>query len=142
VGAIECKIGGQGYFDGQGYLAGKVVSQLLYLDPDHDPMPVGRLPEYLQIGNLRLSCQWKSLTAITKLPTWLNSTLLDNLALEQRYSTEQLQESGMGPVVEAAIKERDQRITKAYDLLQPMGVKFEDLRNLVILAIKQYAEKG
>jgi hypothetical protein len=141
VGASECKIEGIGYFDGQGYLPGKIVSKLLLVDMDQDPIPFGRLPEHLCIGNLRLLCQWKQLST-SRLATWMNATFMDHLSLEQRYSKEQIQESGMWPVVEAAVKDRDQRIAKAYELLQPMGVKLEDLRNLVILAIKQYAEAG
>ena len=130
VGATECKLDGQGYFDGEAHLPGRVVTTLLASMPEPNPMPFERLPEHLGIGNIRFSCDWRS-HAKTKITTTLNSTLLDNLCLEQRYTLEQIQASGMGPVVEAAIKERDQKIAKAYELLKPFGVELEDLSELV-----------
>ena len=130
LGGSEIQLEGKGKFNGQARLSSEALKSLTLALPEEDPLLISHHQDRLGIGNLRLKCIWE-----TKAPTIISVTInadeMDYVKLAEKYSYDEIAKSGLGPKVEAATNTLNDRVLKAFDLLEQYGIEHKDLYNLM-----------
>jgi hypothetical protein len=134
AGGASFAILGKGCIFGQARLSGKMIEALRQTIPDEPHIIIGQDAGQISFGTFRFGCTWE---IFDKQPMQIpiNASLGQVLGIWQRYTDEEIDKSGYRPQFEAADRERLERITKALELLMPMGITREDLETIVDEAI-------
>lgn len=125
-----------GQWNGVVRVPGHFLVVLVQALPTVDPLPIyvrdGRL--YVDRQSVQCSVQEASDERIELL---LNASLVDILCTRLNHSDEEIERSGLTPLVRKAEAHRDATVAKAYDLLLTLNVRQDDLRSLVDESIRR-----
>lgn len=143
-GALQIALGGCAFrADAEGEWAGQVtvpasfIRRLAKAPPGgNGPVPISTDGETLRIGFVATECRWDRLVH-PRIELPLGATLLHKLMLRLSYSGDDISSSNLMDEVKAAEAERDKLIEKAARLLQPLGIKESDMRELVDSVLRQ-----
>lgn len=109
------------------------LSQFL---PAEDPLPIGHDGERLYIGTLSIPCTWHNVQGhAVQLPIDASLPLL--LGLRLKYSDQEIFQSGYSNLLGEAEYKAKLLITKAANVLEPLGIERADVETLVDQSVKR-----
>lgn len=127
----------EGEWPGQARLPASVV-RLLYqsIPGGDDPVEVTVRDGRLSVGRSSVPCVWEEAIERIQLPA--GAPLWAILALRLRHNDD-IRRSGLDDLVEKAEADRERRLARAADALQPLGIDEAHLRRLFEERLKQRA---
>ena len=127
---VAIKVAGQGSLRGQAYLYWRTLVGVATIPPTDDPVIIKIENGRLIIGTSSLACQWQeSILNLIELP--MDAPLRTVLGLRAKYTDEQIARSALVESLWEAERRRDELIIQASKLLEPLGVEYSDLVQLV-----------
>jgi len=136
VGEIKATIPGDGSLPGRAFISGLLVKILLKTLPLTPEIPITRADDRIAFGKNRIGCRWEE-PQHQEITIPVQEDWLEALCLRKKYSMRKIEELGQKQQYPRALKERDRRISQAYETLAALGVSREELLNLVELAVRR-----
>jgi hypothetical protein len=137
VGSMTCNIPVQGSLDGVGYVTGKLVKSIRSILPEVDPIIILQSKERLGLANIRFPCRWETTENIPQVKDPKELSLIEILGLKYKYTSAELERSGLLPALKNAEEMKVNSISKAVVELLLFNIKFSQVESLVDDSIKR-----
>lgn len=131
IGGAECGIPAEGRWQGEACVSYAWLKAIGKVPPPGDPIVILVSAGRMCIGSSSMTCRWQAPSTST-IDVTLNMGLVEQLRLGMIHSGEELNRSGLAPMVADARNELDKVISKARIPLAQFGVTEAELRLLVI----------
>lgn len=139
LGGYTAKARAEGDWPRRLRLPAGVVAQLAIALPAGDPVHLEVDNGRLRLGSFALSCTVDETDdELLRLPA--NADMVDVLALAATHSRDRIASAGLLAVLEEAEQRRERAIEQAARLLQPFGVRSEEVRSIVTAALRRHLE--
>jgi len=120
----------EGVWPGVASAGVSLVVALAHSPPVGEPVRVTYVDQHLRIGTLTVGCDWQptshTLLRLQAAPDWIEA-----LSLKYRGTRAQILARGYQVDIEKAERKLNRLVTRAYNLLAPLGVTQHDLRALI-----------
>jgi hypothetical protein len=130
LGGLTARAAARGSWGGEAVVPGPFVANFSRSLPDADPVAVRVERGRLKIGIVSVACTWHPRVA-PRIPLPVNAELPHVLRIALEHGWEEIQRAGLEDVVSEAEEKRDALIERALRVLEPLGVEYEDLWELV-----------
>lgn len=120
----------EGSWVGQARITSAFLIRLTMLPPLNDPVPVRVADGHFYIENAYTECIWEPVEE-NRIELPINVTFLRLLALGFYHSRDEIARSGLLKEYEDAVKQREALITRATNVLVPLGITREEVARLV-----------
>lgn len=110
--------------------------------PEKGPLALGFDDMRLSIGAIRVKAIWQDLAPSTSIELPVNATPADLLRAWLAFSESEIASCGLTPRVESALAARRRAEVRALDALESMGVRIEDIEEIVDRGLRRGMPEG
>ena len=140
---VSSSLPADGRWTGAAFVSGKALKTLVGHLPGGDVLTLEYKDDRLHIATLALPARWQDIASVP-LPIPPNPSVADILEAQAKHGRGELVSSGLQKDAEAAEREVASRINDALRILGPLGIKRDDLHELLerVLNLKRGGGKG
>jgi len=137
LGGVTVEATAEGTWRGLVRVAGRAVLNLAVALPADDPLHVSlKDGERLYIGSLSLPCIWHDAEERT-IPLPMDAPLTALLGVRYKFTDDEIFRSGLTNPIAEAEAQRKMLTRSAANKLEPLGVRFEDVEQLVDATLRR-----
>ena len=130
VTGIKAAFAAEGEWPGEARVDAKMLLELRRAFPSGDPVVLKVVDDRLVINSFSMSCNWQEVGwRLPLLPR--NPTLRELLCLQYDAFPHEIAASGLEETIRQAVAKRDDLISRAAEILFPLGVTQQDLLPIV-----------
>jgi hypothetical protein len=129
IGGAKVSARARGRWPGEARLLGRFLLGAAVALPACDPIPIRVEAKRLYLDRISIRCVWQRLGAARiEIPIEATVGMIARIGREQ--SREEIEASGLGSVVDAALRQENELIERAAAILAQLGVTEEEVRRM------------
>ena len=142
ISGTQADVPAEGEWPGRARVNGAWLLNAWRTLPAKGPLALGFEDLLLSIGAIRVKAIWQDLAPSTSIELPVNATPTDLLRAWLAFSEAEIASCGLTPRVEAALAARRRAEMRALDALESMGVRIEDVEEIVDRGLRRGMPEG
>ena len=130
-----------GEWHGRAIFSPEILRALAMVPPLQDPVQISYDGTHLLIGNMKVNCQWYSVSQ-TFIENLENPSIIDLLAMSISLPRHEVKGSELGKTIRSAHEKAERRIANAAKQLQDLEITEAEIRSLVEARIAARLQTG
>lgn len=140
-GEVTTVLNAVGEWHGRAIFSPEVMRAIAMVPPLQDPVQISYDGTHLMIGNIKVNCQWYSVSQ-TFIEHLENPSIIDLLAMSISLPRHEIKGSELGKAICSAHEKAERRIANAAKQLQDLEITEAEIRSLVEARIAARLQTG
>lgn len=140
-GEVTTVMNAVGEWHGRAIFSPEVMRAIAMVPPLQDPVKISYDGTHLLIGNMKVICQWYSVSQ-TFIENLENPSIIDLLAMSISLPRHEVKGSELGKTIRSAHQKAERRIMNAAKQLQDLEITEAEIRSLVDIRIASRLQAG